>query len=333
MPNSSQQDFPDLLADELEEYKYASRMELIASLEEARRQIESLEIQNKENQDQLSTLIASEKKYRLLLDQSSDPIFSFGPRGRYRYVNHAFAELVNMEFDHIVGKTVWHVFPKKEADKRYQMIREVFETGKEIVEEELIPTPEKELFYLTTAKPIFDENHRVSMAICISKDITERKKLEKDLEKSSTHDQLTGLFNRYHLEAELGRFQGGRSFPFGIVVADMDDLKYVNDRYGHSAGDILLRKIARILQETFRKDDIIARSGGDEFVILLPSTPVLMVEKVVARLRNNLKSQENLLMKLSVGFAVGIEGCNLTDVLKEADDEMYKDKSARKKKR
>jgi len=314
----------------MEEYKYTSRAQLIAALESARKGIEKLKLVEQEQQKALQSLRESEKKYRILLDQSSDPIFSFGPRGRYRYVNQAFADGVGLEIEQVIGKTVWHLFSKKEADKRFRMVRSVFEFKDAKVEEERVPTPEGDLFFLTTMKPIFDDNGNVILAICISKDITERKQLEDDLQKSSTHDQLTGIFNRYHLEAELQRFQGGRSFPFGIVVVDMDNLKYVNDKFGHSAGDIFLRTIARVLQNTFRKEDIIARSGGDEFVILLPNTTVSEVRRIVARLRNKMNEQENVLLNISVGYSVGEKGCYLPDVLKNADDQMYQDKQSKK---
>jgi diguanylate cyclase (GGDEF)-like protein/PAS domain S-box-containing protein len=314
----------------MEEHKYTSRAQLIAALESSRKQIDKLKLVEQEQHRALQSLRESEEKYRILLDQSSDPIFSFGPSGRYRYVNQAFAEGVGLEIEQIIGKTVWHLFSKKEADRRFRMVRSVFEFKEAKVEEERVPTPEGDLFFLTTAKPIFDDNGNVILAICISKDITERKQLEDDLQKFSTHDQLTGIFNRYHLEAELQRFQGGRSFPFGIVVVDMDNLKYVNDKFGHSAGDIFLRTIARVLQDTFRKEDIIARSGGDEFVILLPNTTVSEVRRIVARLRNKMDEQENVLLSISVGYSVGDKGCYLPDVLKNADDQMYQDKQSKK---
>jgi PAS domain S-box-containing protein len=127
----------------------------------------------------------SEEKYRVLLDQSSDSIFSFYPDGRYSYVNAAFATVFGKTPDDIIEKTVWDVFPKNEADKRYNGVQAIFKEGLERVFEVTVPTPHGVRFMITTAKPIFNEQGQVARVICSSKDITERKRAEEATQAAS----------------------------------------------------------------------------------------------------------------------------------------------------
>jgi diguanylate cyclase (GGDEF)-like protein/PAS domain S-box-containing protein len=303
-----------------------TKEQLIKLVKECNNRLSEHEISEKALIKDLESLSKSEEEYRLLLDESSDPIFSFYPDGRYRFVNKAFAKGVDLTTNEIIGKSVWDIFSVEEAGKRFALIQSVFDYGETRVVEVKVPTPQGEIFYITTAKPIKDDLGNVISTICISKEITERKKLEQELQHQSIHDSLTGLYNRYFFEAELERFQRGRFYPVSIVVADMDNLKYVNDNYGHSAGDSLIRTAARVIQSTFRADDIIARSGGDEFVVLLPQTDLFDADSIVARLRENIIEQGNILLSLSVGLAVGKKGSFLPDVMRMADDRMYQDK-------
>ena len=156
--------------------------------------------------------------------------------------------------------------------------------------------------------------------------------MELELQHLSTHDTLTGLYNRNFFEAELARIQNSRQFPISIVILDMDNLKTVNDQFGHSAGDELIRTVAGFLQQTCRAEDIVARIGGDEFAILLPNTSEPAVLTLVARLCNSFDSQPDTRLKVSIGFATGSDGSSLVDVTRVADDRMYK-KRARTEKR
>jgi diguanylate cyclase (GGDEF)-like protein len=164
--------------------------------------------------------------------------------------------------------------------------------------------------------------------ICISKEITERKHMEQDLQRLSTHDILTGLYNRNYFEVELARLQVSRQFPISIVIADMDNLKTVNDKYGHSAGDSLIRKVAQAMRQSFRAEDIIARIGGDEFIAILPMTREEVAESSITRLRAAIDRQADPLLRLSVGVSTGQDGSYLPDILRLADDHMYQDKKS-----
>jgi len=298
----------------------------IEELERLRQRVAELETR-------MTALQESERNYRILLDESSDPIFTFYPDGQYRYVNKAFANGVGRKQDDIIGKKIWDVFPKDEADKRFAVVKWVFENGIVKVIEVRVPRPDGDTYYITTVKPILGDQGAVESVICISKEITERKRMELELQYLSAHDALTGLYNRNFFEAEMARLQLGRQFPVGIVVADADNLKAVNDQYGHAAGDEVIRKIANLLRQSFRAEDIVARIGGDEFAILLPEMDEKSAQALVSRVRNGLASLADPLIHLSMGMAIGEEGCQLHEVMRRADDNMYQDKAARKRSR
>jgi PAS domain S-box-containing protein len=130
------------------------------------------------------SLRESEEKYRILLHESSDPIFSFYPDGTYRYVNKAFADGVGKTVDEIIGRKIRDVFPRDEADKRYAPLSTVFSTGIEKKIEVRVPRPDGDRYYITTITPIKDDTGTVITAICSSKEITERKRAEEALRES-----------------------------------------------------------------------------------------------------------------------------------------------------
>jgi diguanylate cyclase (GGDEF)-like protein/PAS domain S-box-containing protein len=305
-----------------------TKAQLMTELETMRRRLERLEAAEAEYLRVADALRESEEKYRILLDESSDPIFMFNNEGEYRYVNKAFADGVGKRLEEIIGNKIWDVFSKDEADKRYAAVKWVFENGKTKVIEVCVPRSDGDRYYITTVKPILDEVGTVLSVICISKEITERKRMEQELQYLSTHDTLTGLYNRNFFEAELTRLQSSRLFPVSILVCDMDNLKMVNDQKGHQVGDALIRDVAEELKRFFRAKDIIARIGGDEFAVLLPGMDESSGKGVVDRLRTNL---QNHVLSLSLGLATGGEDSLLTDIMRLADDRMYQDKLMRKR--
>ena len=278
-------------------------------------------------QQEIDSLRETVATYRTLLDESSDPIFSFYPDGTYRYVNRAFADGVGFPQEFIIGRKIWDVFSKDEADKRFAIVQYVFTHGEMKVIEVRVPRSDGDHYYITTAKPIMNEDGKVISVICISKEITERKRMEEELRRVSMYDWLTDLYNRRFFENEVERIQHDRMYPISVVVVDLNHLKQVNDGQGHVAGDDLIRAAGRVLKQTFRDTDIIARYGGDEFVVLLPHTSELDVMAIVERLRVRVAMEDNPNFSLSIGVATANAETPLINVIREADDRMYQEKA------
>jgi PAS domain S-box-containing protein len=156
--------------------------ELIEENSLLKRKIQELEQSEKKHKDMEEALRESEEKYRILLSESPDPTFSFTADGQYRYVNRAFAEGVGKSVEEIVGKSIWAVFPKEEADKRFAALRQVFLSGEEKVIEVCVPRADGDRYYVTTITPISDAKGEIISVICSSKDITDRKRAEEERE-------------------------------------------------------------------------------------------------------------------------------------------------------
>ncbi|MEI7431516.1 MAG: PAS domain S-box protein [Betaproteobacteria bacterium] len=124
--------------------------------------------------------------YRQLLDSSSDPVFCFDSDCRYLYANHAFADGIGKSLDEIIGRTVWDVFPKDQADKRAALIKLAFDHAQVRSHEILVHGKDGDRYYLTTLTPIFGDQGQMISVLANSKDITKRKKLEDELRNNQT---------------------------------------------------------------------------------------------------------------------------------------------------
>jgi diguanylate cyclase (GGDEF)-like protein len=143
------------------------------------------------------------------------------------------------------------------------------------------------------------------------------------------HDSLTGLYNRAFFEEELKRLNTNRQLPLSVILGDANGLKLTNDVLGHKQGDKLLETIGKILKESCREEDIVARLSGDEFAILLPKTGEEGVRKICERINFSCAAYKADFLKPSISLGYGIKTSyseNIEDILKTAEDMMYKNK-------
>ncbi len=162
-------------------------------------------------------------------------------------------------------------------------------------------------------------------------DITGQKRAEENLQFISVHDSLTGLFNRFYADAEISRLAASRLRPVSVIVIDLNSLKKINDEYGHALGDLYIKNAANIMKQTFRPEDMIARTGGDEFLVLLPLVDESTCAQAVERLHEYVKlfnQGSESPVSLSAGFATAQAGDNLLERIREADQHMYQEKAA-----
>lgn len=148
------------------------------------------------------------------------------------------------------------------------------------------------------------------------------------------HDCLTGLPNRAYFEAELERLKETFAYPVSFIVCDLDNLKEANDSQGHSFGDELLRAAAKLIKESVRESDVVARIGGDEFVVILPRTERQAALKVARRIKKRTAAHNSqfphIPLSISVGVGTASSPGRLREGLDEADRAMYRDKVQRK---
>jgi diguanylate cyclase (GGDEF)-like protein len=177
----------------------------------------------------------------------------------------------------------------------------------------------------------FKQNH---WSVLIQ-DITENANFMKQLEEEAYTDTLTGLYNRRHFgEMAAPSVERARRLgtPYYIMISDLDFFKRVNDQYGHLAGDAVLCSTARILKNTIRAYDILARWGGEEFIMLFTDSDPENVMSLTERIRQNIENAEVLYMNqrihitLSSGIAQNEDDCDLTELVRRADEALYASK-------
>ncbi len=152
----------------------------------------------------------------------------------------------------------------------------------------------------------------------------------------ATRDELTLLTNRSHMNALLAKEEERRRVlrqPICIALIDLDLFKHVNDTYGHAAGDVVLRSFAQEAQVALRASDILARWGGEEFLLCLPNTDLLAAKQILERLKSHISTlrfpdiASDLHITFSAGLIVLFDGESINEGINRADDAMYKAKS------
>lgn len=265
------------------------------------------------------------------IESAMDGIAITDQRGRFTYVNQAFASIFghNLTSD-LVGQGWESLLVESDQKRLREEIESQIRNG---------GNWRGELTGCRAVKFIFPLEATITRVegngfVCVVRDISERKLTEERLHYMSTHDVLTGFYNRGYVEGELDRLDRSRQYPVSIIVADVDCLKKVNDSHGHQAGDELLRLAAQGIAGAFRAEDIVARYGGDEFIVLLPETDVEAAARAVRRIKESVarlnETQREFTVSLSLGTATALAPGGLTEAVCLADQRMYADKQAKR---
>jgi diguanylate cyclase (GGDEF)-like protein/PAS domain S-box-containing protein len=274
--------------------------------------------------------------FSVVLNTTNALVVVLEPNGRIVRVNRACEQITGYRAGEMESRYVWETGLIAESPMTIMGIfaNQISEGHPVNHESNLISRDNQEHKIAWTSTSFINQNEVVEYIISAGIDITERKHAEEELRYLSTHDILTGLYNRTHFESEMVQLAGTDNFPASIVVVDVDGLKEINDNYGHTMGDKLLQRTAGILKSAFRSGDIIARVGGDEFAILLPEADEIVAEHARKRVKSILRAHNRkhpeLPISLSSGSATAEAGYMLMETLKYADQKMYREKSSHK---
>ncbi|MDF9408945.1 MAG: Cyclic di-GMP phosphodiesterase response regulator RpfG [Pelotomaculum sp. PtaB.Bin013] len=314
--------------------------ELIATEEELRQQYEKL--QKKE-----ADLAVANQQLQDIIEFLPDATFVIGKDRKIIAWNQAIEEMTGMPKEQMLGKgdyvysIPFHGRPRPglvdfafNTDFDPDSFYDCFERkGITLHGQTYLPDMHggKGAYIWGIASPLFDKEKRIVGAIETIRDITEQKQLEERLKHISLHDTLTGLHNRAYFEEEMRRIEAGRGNSVGIIVCDVDGLKFVNDTLGHEAGDALLLTAARIIKSSFRESDMVARIGGDEFAAIIPNSEENTVEEACNRIKRTIDSynetNRELPLSISVGFAARRDlSVSINELFKEVDNKMYREK-------
>jgi diguanylate cyclase (GGDEF)-like protein len=194
------------------------------------------------------------------------------------------------------------------------------------------------VWILVSAIPLF-KNGQLDEVYASFEDITQRVLLARELRHQASTDALTGASNRRslmeRLRIEFDRVQRHAELHCSLLALDLDHFKQVNDRYGHAAGDAVLRHMTQLMRQDTRQVDVVARSGGEEFTLLLPDTGIEAALALAERLRKRLEAtptswgDHQIVVTASVGVS-SVLGSDISpdDALARADQALYASKDA-----
>jgi diguanylate cyclase (GGDEF)-like protein/PAS domain S-box-containing protein len=271
--------------------------------------------------------------YEELAKKSKSIAFEVDKYGKYTYINDVVFDVLGYKPDEIIGKKYFYDLAcdneKENLEKFGKLVLDNQESLSDY-EHKLCHKSKKSIWVLTNGAPLYDLDGNYIGFRGVDIDINKIKESEERILYLSYHDQLTGLYNRRFFEEELLRLDTSRNYPISVLMIDVNGLKLMNDAFGHEAGDELIVTLAKSMKYIFRSDDIISRVGGDEFVILLPSTNESDVKKLSKRLMEDLSSKKVRCLDVSVSFGYCTKYDNsisTEDIIKRAEADMYKYKT------
>lgn len=288
-----------------------------------------------------NSLRESEQRLASIIDFLPDATFAIDNEGRVIIWNRAMEEMSGIRGEGMLGKDNYEYalpfFPKRRPmlidlvmnpdhplRENYLFLKKHDET---LVGE--VYSPASGLYMFGTASPLYNANGRRVGAIESIRDVTERRRAEEKIRYLSHFDKLTGLYNRSFFEEEVKRLDQKEYLPISIIIGDVNGLKLVNDAFGHREGDRLLLRAAQILKDSCRQEDIIARWGGDEFIILLPHTYHQQALQICQCIKNACQQSESEPIQVSIALGTASKETideNIFTIIKETDDRMYSNK-------
>ncbi len=286
--------------------------------------------------DTTDELLRVQEQYQTLVESTDDSIYLVDRNYTYLFLNRKHLTRLGTQ-ENPIGRSYRDFHSEQEAVEFIGIVDEVFRTGESIQHEHRSRRDGKS--FLRTLSPVKDPDGTVAAVTVISKNITDRKRMEDELKALTLTDPLTGLYNRrgfFELAGTQLRLAGRMKRPMVLLFADLDGLKAINDRFGHQAGDAALIAVAKILQATHRDSDIIARIGGDEFVLLPVEVSEEGVPFIIDRLEERLEEYNRsgrLPFKISLSTGMSIfdpeKPRSLDELLIVADQAMYDRKRQR----
>ncbi|MGE5626681.1 MAG: PAS domain S-box protein [Solirubrobacterales bacterium] len=264
-----------------------------------------------------------------LFENSPEAICIIDNKDRFINVNSAFEKLFGYSKDELINQYLNDRIVQPDSIEEATNISKRVISGSIIEEETYRMRKDGSLVEVCIlGYPILFHEKQIGV-FGIYRDIAEKKKFERELKYLSYHDQLTGLYNRRFFEEQLKVIDKEINFPLSVFMADVNGLKLVNDSFGHTRGDELLKKVVEILRKCCKAEDIIARLGGDEFVILSPKTTAEDAREKAAGIKAEALQHKSgsVDISISIGFETKYSAEeNILGIIKKAEDHMYKNK-------
>lgn len=271
--------------------------------------------------------------FSALFKYSTEAIVMYDEEFLINSVNKKYKEIFPYDYEHLFEQSVKDIIGSHIS---FQLMKEKFMSNTSIeLERELIFDSEASKYFLIKGIPIFDKQDFIGGYLTYI-DITDLKRKEEKIRYISEHDVMTGLFNRRYFQEKLDELIKSQRNKISLIIGDINNLKYINDHYGHSTGDKYIQLTAKLLRESLPEDAIIARIGGDEFGIILINRNKEFCNRICMEINNQAKSlslEKELeeALSISLGYSIKSEEDKSGEALfNRADHKMYADKKMMK---
>jgi len=295
-------------------------------------------------QEILNDLRKSEEKYHNLYDGSLVSYFSLDSKGRVIECNRTTCNMLGYSMDEIIGQDVTNLF--LDFDKKFFWHLSQSKQGFKNRDAVAVRKDQFRLYVLMDAIVDFKKENEIESVRCTLIDISEFKRLEHQLKKKNEMletmnkiDPLTTLYNRrYLMETFVTEFEKANryGYPLSLLMLDLDRFKQINDYFGHQIGDMVLKKVADLLRENIRRGDILARFGGEEFIVIAPFTDIEGAYDLADKIRmviekeSSMEIEKDVIINVTSSFGVSTYFNNnyldLDGFIRAADDALYKSK-------
>lgn len=234
-------------------------------------------------------LAESEARYRRLTELSPDIVARFDPGGRFTFVSSALTRLLGLRSGQVIGHTAAEFVAEEDIPAMTSFFKaHLAGESPDPLEFRGRAADGRHVWLEARGRLVLDGDGAPKLVVLYARDISALKALQAELERQSTHDELTGLPNRRHLMERLEsaiRTSKRHGHPMSVCLCDLDAFKRINDTHGHAAGDAVLRAFAEAAGGELRDEDLGARLGGDEFCFVFPFSPAAEAAGCLERIR------------------------------------------------